>query len=149
VTAPRRIVTYLAALARSVRLLRSPTAWRAEGERTRGALPERSRARLTRNAIAVQLTASSMMRFAWDPDKAARNLAKHGVSFAEASTAFGDPLSVTIPDPAHSGDEDRFVLFGVSEQGRLLVVVHTGRDATTRIISARIATRHEREQYET
>jgi uncharacterized protein len=89
-----------------------------------------------------------MMQFAWDPEKAARNLAKHGVSFAEASTAFGDPLSVTIADPLHSEEEDRFVLFGVSEWGRLLVVVHADRDGTTRIISARIATRHERQQYE-
>ena len=88
------------------------------------------------------------MQFAWDPEKATRNLAKHGVSFAEASTAFGDLLSVTIADPLHSEEEDRFVLFGVSERGRLLVVVHADREATTRIISARIATRHERQQYE-
>ena len=88
------------------------------------------------------------MYFAWDPQKAGRNLATHGISFAEASTAFGDPLSVTIADPMHSVDEERFVLFGMSERGRLLVVVHTDLDETTRIISARVATRHEREQYE-
>lgn len=88
------------------------------------------------------------MRFDWDSEKAARNLTKHGVSFAEASTAFGDPLSVTIPDPRHSHGEERFVLFGLSERGRLLVIVHTDRDGTTRLISARLATRHEREQYE-
>jgi uncharacterized protein len=88
------------------------------------------------------------MNFEWDPDKANRNLEKHGVSFAEASTTFGDPLSVTIPDPRHSEGEERFVLFGMSEQGRLLAVVHTDHEGTTRIISARLMTRHEREQYE-
>jgi uncharacterized DUF497 family protein len=88
------------------------------------------------------------MNFEWDPDKAERNLEKHGVSFAEASTLFGDPLSVTIPDPLHSQGEDRFVPFGMSERGRFLVVVHTDRENTTRIISARLMTRHERQQYE-
>jgi uncharacterized DUF497 family protein len=88
------------------------------------------------------------MNFEWDPDRADSNLEKHGVSFAEASTTFGDPLSVTIPDPRHSEGEERFVLFGMSEQGRLLAVVHTDREGTTRIISARLMTRHEREQYE-
>jgi uncharacterized protein len=68
------------------------------------------------------------MNFEWDPDKADRNLEKHGVSFAEASTTFGDPLSVTIPDPRQSEAEERFVLFGMSEQGRLLAVVHTDRE---------------------
>ena len=87
------------------------------------------------------------MRFEWDSEKAARNLAKHGVSFVEASTAFGDPLSVTIADPLHSSSEDRFVLFDMSEQGRFLAVVHTDRDGTTRVISARLMTRHERQQY--
>ena len=88
------------------------------------------------------------MNFEWDPDKADRNLSKHGVSFAEASTTFGDPLSVTISDPLHSEAEERFVLFGMSDLGRLLAVVHTDREGTTRIISARLMTRHEREQYE-
>ena len=88
------------------------------------------------------------MQFEWDSEKAARNLAKHGVSFAEASTAFGDPLSVTIADPQHSEDEERFVLFGFSARGRLLAIVHTDRAGTTRLISARLTTRHEREQYE-
>lgn len=81
-------------------------------------------------------------------EKADHNLIRHGVSFAEASTAFGDPLSVTVHDPLHSADEERFVLFGVSDRGRLLAIVHTDRDGTNRIISARIATRHERRQYE-
>ena len=88
------------------------------------------------------------MRFEWDAEKAARNLAKHGVSFAEASTAFDDPLSVTITDPRHSRAEERMVLFGMSRRGRLLAVFHTDRDGTTRLISARLMTRHEREQYE-
>lgn len=82
------------------------------------------------------------------PEKAERNLAKHGVTFAEASTAFGDPLSITIPGPRHSIDEERHVLFGMSERDRFLAVVHTDRARTTRLISARIMTGHERAQYE-
>jgi uncharacterized DUF497 family protein len=89
------------------------------------------------------------MDFEWDPTKAERNLAKHGVSFEEASTAFGDPLSVTIGDPQHSVGEHRFVLFGLSASGRLLAISHVDRDGTIRILSARLATRHERRQYET
>jgi uncharacterized protein len=88
------------------------------------------------------------MQFEWDPEKAVRNHAKHGVTFAEAATAFGDPLSITIADPVHSRLEERFVLFGHSERGRLLAVAHVDRDGTSRIISARLATRHERQQYE-
>lgn len=88
------------------------------------------------------------MRFEWDAEKAAQNLAKHGVSFAEASTAFDDPLSVTIADPRHSWIEERLVLFGMSRRGRLLAVFHTDRVRTTRLISARLMARHEREQYE-
>lgn len=88
------------------------------------------------------------MDFEWDPDKAASNLTKHGVAFAEAATVFGDPLAITFFDPDHSDDEDRFVTFGHSNQGRLLVVSHTDRDNRTRIISARVATRRERKIYE-
>jgi hypothetical protein len=88
------------------------------------------------------------MEFEWDPDKAARNLAKHGVSFDEAATVFGDPLAMTYFDPDHSDEEDRFVTFGHSDQGRLLVVSHTDREVRVRIISARAATRKERRQYE-
>jgi uncharacterized DUF497 family protein len=88
------------------------------------------------------------MDFEWNPEKAAANLAKHGVSFEEASTTFGDPLSVTIDDPKHSVGEHRFVLFGLSDRGRLVAVSHVDRDGTTRIIGARLATRHERKQYE-
>ena len=88
------------------------------------------------------------MDFEWDPEKAALNIVRHSISFDEATTAFGDPLSVTISDPGHSVGEHRFVLFGLSDQGRLLAISHVDRDGTTRIISARVATRHERKQYE-
>ena len=88
------------------------------------------------------------MDFEWDPEKAVRNFAKHSVTFEEASTAFGDALSVTISDPRHSIGEHRFVLFGLSAAGRLVAVSHVDRDGTIRIISARLATRHERKQYE-
>ena len=88
------------------------------------------------------------MRFAWDKKKASSNLAKHGVSFEEAATAFGDPLSHTFPDPDHSMDEQRFVMIGMSEQGRILVVAHTDDGEFVRIISAREATHGERKSYE-
>jgi hypothetical protein len=88
------------------------------------------------------------MEFEWDPRKAAANLAKHGISFHEAATVFGDTLSITYPDPDHSADEHRFLIFGVSAQGRLLVVAHTERNPIVRIINARLATRMERKIYE-
>lgn len=65
--------------------------------------------------------------FEWDPHKDAANIRNHGVAFAEASSVFGDPLSITILDPAHSLEEDRLVIIGMSERHRLLVVVHTVR----------------------
>jgi len=86
--------------------------------------------------------------FEWDPNKARLNVKTHGVSFDEASTAFRDPLSQTIDDPLHSGDEERFVLIGQSVQGRILVIVHTERGDRIRIISARLATKRERFRYE-
>lgn len=86
--------------------------------------------------------------FEWDPDKAAGNLAKHGVSFPEAATVFGDPLAATVPDRPHSHGEARFATFGRSERGRLLAVQHTEREQRIRLISAREASRHERLQYE-
>jgi len=89
-----------------------------------------------------------MLRFVWDRDKAAANLAKHGVSFNEAATAFGDPLSITIPDPDHSVGEERWLLLGLSTAGRLLVVAHTERGDEIRIITARPATRRERHDHE-
>ena len=86
--------------------------------------------------------------FEWDDRKAQSNKKKHGISFEEASTVFGDPLSVTIPDSGHSVEEDRFATIGLSTSDTLIVVVHTDRDDIIRIISARRATRHERRQYE-
>ena len=88
------------------------------------------------------------LSFEWDGRKAKTNLAKHGVSFEEASTVFGDPLSLTIPDPAHSQVEDRAIVLGQSHQRKLLVVVHTERGDNIRIISARRAGRRERKNYE-
>jgi uncharacterized DUF497 family protein len=88
------------------------------------------------------------LEFEWDEDKASKNLNKQGVSFEEASTVLGDPLSLTIPDPLHSEDEDRFITLGESHRGRLLVVVSTDRGDKIRIISARVATRRERKDYE-
>lgn len=88
------------------------------------------------------------MRFEWDPRKAASNLRKHGVSFEEAATVFGDRLSRTGDDPDHSAQEQRCVTFGVSSSGRLLVVSHADRGERIRIISARPATRSERAIYE-
>jgi len=86
--------------------------------------------------------------FEWDPAKADASLRKHGVTFEEAVTAFGDPLSVLLPDPDHSGGQERHLLMGLSDGGRLLVVAFPERAPRTRIISARLATRRERHQYE-
>ncbi len=86
--------------------------------------------------------------FEWDEGKSRKNLRKHGVSFDEASTIFGDPLSVTIDDSQHSISEPRWVTLGHSARHRLLAVVHTDRGGRIRIISARVATRYERESYE-
>ena len=88
------------------------------------------------------------MNFAWDPKKAAANLRKHGVTFVEATTVFRDTLSLSGFDPDHSDDESRFITFGVSNIGRLVVVSHTDERPTIRIISARLATRRERKIYE-
>ncbi len=89
-----------------------------------------------------------MLRFDWDPEKAESNEKKHGVRFAEAATAFGDPLSLTIPDPGHSVGEARFVLVGLSYLSRLVVVAHAESEDSIRIISARLATKAERRAYE-
>ena len=88
------------------------------------------------------------LTFEWDGDKAKSNSVKHGISFEEASTVFGDPRSLTIPDPIHSAAENRFVITGTSHRGKLLVVVHTERGDNIRIISARPASRRERRTYE-
>jgi uncharacterized protein len=86
--------------------------------------------------------------FEWDPRKDSANQRKHGVSFAEASTVFGDPLSVTVADPDSVIDEERFVIVGMSSQRTLLIVVHTIRYERIRLISARPATKHEKRNYE-
>jgi uncharacterized DUF497 family protein len=88
------------------------------------------------------------VRFAWDPNKAAKNRKKHGVDFREAATVFDDTLSTTFPDPDHSVGEARFLTIGMSKLLRILVVAHTEVDDTMRIISARLATRRERRFYE-
>ena len=88
------------------------------------------------------------LRFLWDPRKAAANERKHGVGFQEATTVFDDPLSVTILDPDHSLEEQRFLILGLSNQRRLLVVAHSENGESTRIISARRANRRERHTYE-
>lgn len=88
------------------------------------------------------------MEFEWDGDKAANNLAKHGVASSEASTVFFDPLSLTQYDPDHSDDEDRYITMGVSAEGKLLLVSHTDRENRIRIISARRASRRDRKAYE-
>jgi uncharacterized protein len=88
------------------------------------------------------------MDFEWDPAKDADNQAKHDVTFEDASTVFGDPLAVTIADPDHSSDEQRFLTTGMSTQRRLLIVAHTDRDDRIRIINARPVTSAERRTYE-
>ncbi len=88
------------------------------------------------------------MRFEWDENKAAANLARHDVSFEEAATVFGDPLSDTYDDPDHSAEERRFVIIGMSEKGKMLIVAHTDNGEVVRLISAREPTRGEREFYE-
>ena len=86
--------------------------------------------------------------FDWDPDKAESSLRKHGVSFEEASTVFGDTLALLMTDPDHSAEEERYVLLGTSICQRLLVVAFAERPALTRLVSARRATRTERRKYE-
>jgi len=88
------------------------------------------------------------MHFAWDRAKAQSNETKHGVRFDEAVSAFYDPLSATFPDPDSQHAEQRLITVGVSSRGRLLVVVHTEQGETIRIISARLATAHERKRHE-
>ena len=91
--------------------------------------------------------------FEWDPAKAAENFAKHGVAFETAATVLRDPLALSVYDSAHSEAEERWASVGRAEDGKLLVVIHTFEEtsatsATVRIISAREATRRERENYE-
>ena len=88
------------------------------------------------------------LEFEWEPDKAARNLRKHTVSFQEAATVFGDETGATVYDPDHSEAEDRFLTIGYSNRGRLLIVSHTDRGNRIRIIRARPLNPSERRQYE-
>lgn len=88
------------------------------------------------------------MNFEWDPIKAKSNLWKHRVSFIEASTALLDPLSITELDPDHSVEQQRFITFGISDRLRLLVVSYAYSGDMIRLVSARLATRREREIYE-
>ncbi|MCX7013614.1 MAG: BrnT family toxin [Candidatus Sumerlaeota bacterium] len=88
------------------------------------------------------------MPFEWDPNKAEANWRKHGVSFQEGATVFGDPLAITFADPDHSNVEPRSLTFGLSHMDRLLVISHLDRGERVRIISARLMTRQERKIYE-
>ena len=88
------------------------------------------------------------MRFEWDAEKASLNLRKHRVSFEEAQTVFEDDLFIAFSDPGHSEGESRYLVMGQSKQGRLLVVAYTERRESVRLISAREATRRERNDYE-
>ncbi len=88
------------------------------------------------------------MNFEWDENKAVINLSKHGVSFEEAKTVFDDPLYVDFYDPDHSDYEERYLIVGESNRGRLLIVSYTERGDLIRLISARVVTKAEREAYE-
>ncbi|MGH9967567.1 MAG: BrnT family toxin [Pyrinomonadaceae bacterium] len=88
------------------------------------------------------------MDFGWDEEKAAGNYQKHGVSFADAATVFDDPLYVDFYDPDHSSDEHRYLIIGMSQEGRLLIVSYTEKDDVVRLISAREVTSTERNAYE-
>jgi uncharacterized DUF497 family protein len=88
------------------------------------------------------------LRIEWDPEKAAANESKHDVSFSEAATVLSDPLSITLPDPDHSLDEERLLLLGQSASGRFLIVALTERADAVRLISARPMTSRERRTYE-
>lgn len=88
------------------------------------------------------------MEFEWDKNKAEANLLKHEISFDEAKTVFNDPLYIDFYDPDHSDKEDRYIIIGESQRSRLLIVSYTEREHKTRLISAREATRREREYYE-
>jgi len=88
------------------------------------------------------------LTFEWDEEKAKANLRKHRVSFEEAKTIFNDPSLLTFPDPEHSISEQRYLNIGLSSKGRVLVLIHTERGETIRIISCRKATLSERRAYE-
>ncbi len=87
------------------------------------------------------------LTFEWDEDKAKTNFRKHKVTFEEAKSVFNDPLLLTFPDPDHSDDEERYLNIGMSLKRRVLIVVHTERYQTIRLISSRKATRSQRRAY--
>ena len=86
--------------------------------------------------------------FEWDESKAIANWRKHKVSFEEATTVFNDPFLATFPDAAHSDDEQRYISIGASNEGSIIIIVHTDRGPNIRIISCRKATSSERKVYE-
>lgn len=88
------------------------------------------------------------MNFDWDESKAQANLAKHGIAFDEAKSVFTDPFYVDFYDPDHSDEEERYIIIGQSQRQRVLVVSYTERQQQTRLISAREATRREKQAYE-
>lgn len=88
------------------------------------------------------------LTFEWDGNKSKHNLKKHGVAFDEAKTVFNDPFSITVPDPDHSEEEERYLDIGLSSQGRLLVIWYNEKENHIRIIGCRKATRSERKKYE-
>lgn len=94
------------------------------------------------------MATSNLLTYEWDKRKEASNIKKHGVSFHEASTVFLDSVSLTFFDPDNSDDEDRFITLGIATTGRMLFISHTDRGTVTRLISAREATKKEREEYE-
>ena len=94
------------------------------------------------------MATSKLLTYEWDKRKEAANIRSHGVSFHEASTVFLDLLSMTFYDPDNSEDEDRFITLGIATTGKLLFVSHTDRGTVTRIVSAREATKKERDGYE-
>ena len=95
------------------------------------------------------MSLQNLQLFNWDEDKEIANVKKHGISFREAVSVFEDPNLLIKPDIDHSNEEDRFIILGLSDKPRLLVVCHCYRESDTiiRIISARKATRHESEEY--
>ena len=88
------------------------------------------------------------LAFEWDKQKAKINQRKHNISFEEASTVFDDPLAVNFDDPDHSTGENRYLIIGLSDQGKFLFVSYTDRDHKIRLISARLVTPKERRYYE-
>lgn len=88
------------------------------------------------------------LTFEWHEEKAAINLKKHRISFEEAKTVFNDPMSITIADPDHSIDDERYIDIGISSRGQILVVVYTERNENIRLISCRPATKTEQRLYE-